>query len=238
MDCAIWLGRKKISSAAEIADNFDIAAIRGYYLGGSLIIWLKAHGGEAYINALSALDPRDPALNDRLTEIFVQKKCEAIVHKAGESLIRAVNMLKCGGTASSSANGSYSYSLGSYSFGSFTAGSFKGGSFRFGSFGKAWQWEWEWRFGSFRSGSFRFGNTSFGGSYRYSLGSFGYSSYRLGSFDRRTLSSLPIGMLPSSYRGVPLGSFRQMTADEYDEIMYHCLNMCPLNRFGYGIHLV
>ncbi len=245
MDCAIWLGRNKIFSAEEITDNFDIAAIRGYYLGGSLISWLESHGGEMYVKALAALDPKDPALNDRLTDIFIQKKCEMPVHKADEQLIVAVDMLKNGAAASSSGIGSYNmgnYQLGSFNyksgsftlgFGSFSAGSFKGGSFRTGSFGRAWQWEWEWRFGSFR-----FGNTSFGGSYRLNVGSFNFGSYRLGSFDWRALGSLPIGMLPSSYRGVPLGSFRQMTIDEYDEIMYRCLNMCPLNRFGYGIHLI
>ena len=255
MDCAIWLGRKKIFSAAEIADNFDIAAIRGYFLGGSLISWLKTHGGELYIKALAALDPKDPALNDRLTEIFIQKKCEVPVHKSDEQLIAVVDMIKSGGAPNSSGVCSYnmgSYQLGSFNynfgsfafgFGSFSSGSFRSSSFRSGSFGRTWQWEWEWRFGSFRGGSFRFGNTSFGGSYRFNLGSFGYGSfnsgsYKLGSFDWSRLGSLPIGMLPSSYRGVPLGSFRQMTIDEYDEIMYRCLNMCPLNRFGYGIHLI
>lgn len=244
MDCAIWLGRKKIFSADDIADNFDIAAIRGYFLGGSLINWLESHGGEMYINALNALDPKAPALNDRLTEIFIQKKCEVPVHKSDEQLITVVDMLKSGGAVSGSGVCSYnagSYKLGSFAFGfgSFTTGSFRSGSFRSGSFGRTWQWEWEWRFGSFRGGSFRFGNTSFGGSYRlgsFNFGSFASGSYRLGSFDWSRFGSLPIGMLPSSYRGVPLGSFRPMTADEYDEIMYRCLNMCPLNRFGYGIH--
>lgn len=228
MDCAIWLGRKKIFSAKEIADNFDIAAVRGYYLGGSLINWLKTHGGKAYANALSALSPDDPALNDRLTEIFVQKKCEAPVHKSDENLIRAVDMLKRSGVVSGSGIGSFN--MGSYLSGSFNyhLGSFSAGSFSRGSFGKTWEWEWEWCLGSFRGGSFRFGNTSFGGSYRFNLGSFGYGSYRLGS--------LPAGMLPSSYKGVPLSGFGQITADEYDAIMYRCLNTCPLNRFGYGIH--
>lgn len=234
MDCAIWLGRKKVFSADDIADNFDIAAIRGYFLGGSLIKWLETHDGEMCAKALSALDPKDPTLNDRLTEIFVQKKCEVPAHKADEQLIAVVDMLKSGSTPNSSGVCSYkltSFDLGRYGsfanhFGSFYTGSFRSGSFRSGSFGRTWQWEWEWRFGSFRGGSFRFGNTSFGGSYRFNLG----------SFDRSRLGSLPIGMLPSSHRGVPLGSFRQITADEYDEIMYRCLNMCPLNRFGYGIH--
>ncbi len=252
MDCAIWLGRKKIFSADDIADNFDIAAVRGYFLGGSLIKWLESHDGRMYVKALAALDPKDPALNDRLTEIFIQKKCEVPVHKADEQLIIAVDTLKKGGAVNSS--GICSYNAGSYKltsfdlsrygsfafgFGSFATGSFRSDSFRTSFFSRTWQWEWEWRFGSFRGGSFRLGNTSFGGSYRlgsFNSGLFNYSSYRLCALNWGRLSSLPLAMLPSSYRGVPLGSFRQMTADEYDEIMYRCLNMCPLNRFGYGIH--
>lgn len=239
MDCAIWLGRKKIFSAADIADNFDIAAIRGYYLGGSLIGWLRSHNGEAYAKALAALDAKDPALNDRLTEIFIQKKCSIPVHKCDEGLISAIDMLKKGVTVSGSGvcsynggslgYGSYNLGFGSYALG---FGSFSFGSFRTGSFRKAWEWEWEWRFSSFRGGSFRFGSTSFSGSYR--IGSFNFGSYRPGSFNYRNM----LISLPSSYRGVPLGSFRTMTVDEYDEIMYRCLNMCPLNRFGYGIHLI
>lgn len=260
MDCAIWLCRRKIFSADEINANFDIAAIRGYFLGGSLISWLRAHGGEAYADALSRLDPKDSALNDKLTEIFTQKKCSVPVHRADENVIRAVDMLKNGSIKSSVGSGlnggSYpAGSLGSYlsmlRWGSFSAryGSFTSGSFRYGSFLKTWQWEWEWRFSSFKGGSLR--NSSFrGGSFRfgqagafgsYSFGSFGLGSYSsrafgFGSFRWANFGALPLGMLPSSYRGVPLGSFRAMTADEYDEIMYRCLNMCPLDRFGYGIH--
>lgn len=260
MDCAIWLCRRKIFSADKINANFDIAAIRGYFLGGSLINWLRAHGGDAYADLLSQLDPSDSALNDKLTEIFTQKKCSVPVHRADENVIRAVDMLKNGDTESPAGSGLYgdSFSAGSFGsylsilrWGSFSAryGSFAASSFSRSSFTKTWQWEWEWRFSSFRSGSFRTGSFS-GSSFRYRLagvfGSYSFSSFGLGSYSSNAFGlgsfrwanfgALPLGMLPSSYRGVPLGSFRAMTADEYDEIMYRCLNMCPLDRFGYGIH--
>ena len=250
MDCAIWLCRRKIFSADEINANFDIAAIRGYFLGGSLISWLRAHGGEAYADALSRLDPSDSALNDKLTEIFTQKKCSVPVHHADENVIRAVDMLKNSGTESPASSGLYggSFSAGSFGsylsilrWGSFSAryGSFGASSFSRSSFTKTWQWEWEWRFGSFRGGSFRSGSFK-GGSFRYgqagAFGSYSFGSFGFGSFRWANFGALPLGMLPSSYRGIPLGSFRAMTADEYDEIMYRCLNMCPLDRFGYGIH--
>lgn len=267
MDCAIWLNRRKIFSADEIPANFDIAAIRGYFLGGSLIKWLAANGGQAYAEALSAVDPADPSLNDRLTEIFIQKKCEAPVHKADEQLIRAVDVMR--GVPATAASGSYSgissgmtgngsynfgwfggfgssrsgqgiYLLGSFSYGSYRTGSFNYGSYQLGSFvRRTWQWEWEWRYGSFRTGSFRAGSFGGAGSYRNSIGSFGYGSFAYGFGSYRGFMPLGFGFDTGSYRGFPLGgSFRAMTSDEYDEIMYRCLNMCPLNRFGYGIHLI
>lgn len=65
--------QEKISSAAEIIDNFDLAAVRGYFLGGSLSEWLREHGGTVYadrLDKLRTLDPQDPQLNDRLAEVF------------------------------------------------------------------------------------------------------------------------------------------------------------------------
>ena len=256
MDCAIWLNRRKLFSADEISANFDIAAIRGYFLGGSLIKWLDSHGGEEYARLLEKLSPSDPALNDRLTEIFTQKKCSVPVHRADEQLIMTINLLKGGspvttGSAQVVNAGSGSYAAGSFAplgYGSFGAGSagylmnygsFRSGSFA-GSFNRSWEWEWEWWLGSFRRnyGSFAYGT----GSYRWSFGSFGFGSFTGGSFRRGfTLGSFPFdtGYRMGSYRGFPLGgSFRQVTADEYDEIMYRCLGICPLNRFGYGIHII
>ena len=246
MDCAIWLNRRKIFSADEIPENFDIAAIRGYFLGGSLIKWLAANGGQAYISALGELDPNDPSLNDRLTEIFIQKKCDVPVHKADEQLILAIDGMKgapvCASsgshTASVGSHGSYRAGFayrfgsfyGSFNYGGYALGSFNYGSYRLGSFSRTWQWEWEWRYGSFRAGSFRFGSfnaAGYGGSFSYDTGSY------------RGFMPFGFGFDTGSYRGFPLGgSFRPMTSDEYDEIMYRYLNMCPLNRFGYGIHLI
>ena len=231
MDCCLWLNRKKISSAAEIIDNFDLAAVRGYFLGGSLSEWLREHGGTVYadrLDKLRTLDPQDPQLNDRLAEVFGVS--------AG-----AVTEVFCGNVPDN--GGSRCVSFGSFS-GGFRGGS---GSFNFGSYGvfqgsglgigsggltalgsyrfSLWEWEWEWRFagrGSFR-GSF--------GSYR-----FGSGSYLLGSF-----VSFPWGSFSGSFGAGSFGGFGSsgfITADEYDRIMYECLRKCPLNCYGYGIHIV
>ena len=231
MDCCLWLNRKKISNAAEIIDNFDLAAVRGYFLGGSLSEWLREHGGTVYadrLDKLRTLDPQDPQLNDRLAEVFGVS--------AG-----AVTEVFCGNAPDN--GGSRCGSFGSFSCG-FRGGS---GSFNFGSYGvfqgsglgigsggltalgsyrfSLWEWEWEWRFagrGSFR-GSF--------GSYR-----FGSGSYLLGSF-----GSFPWGSFSGSFGAGSFGGFGSggfITADEYDRIMYECLRKCPLNCYGYGIHIV
>ena len=231
MDCCLWLNRKKISSAAEIIDNFDLAAVRGYFLGGSLSEWLREHGGTVYadrLDKLRTLDPQDPQLNDRLAEVFgvsagavTEVFCGNVPDNGGS---------RCGSFGSFS--GGFRGGSGSFNFGSY--GVFQGSGLGIGSGGltalgsyrfSLWEWEWEWRFagrGSFR-GSF--------GSYR-----FGSGSYLLGSF-----VSFPWGSFSGSFGAGSFGGFGSsgfITADEYDRIMYECLRKCPLNCYGYGIHIV
>lgn len=237
MDCCLWLNRKKISNAAEIIDNFDLAAVRGYFLGGSLSEWLREHGGTVYANRLDklrTLDPQDPQLNDRLAEVFG-------VNAGAVTEVFCGNVPNYGGSRCGS-------------FGSFSGGSWCGsGSFNFGSYGvfqgsglgigsggltalgsyrfSLWEWEWEWRFAG--RGSFRgsFGSLGSFGSYR-----FGSGSYLLGSF-----GSFPWGSFSGSFGAGSFGGFGSggfITADEYDRIMYECLRKCPLNCYGYGIHIV
>lgn len=237
MDCCLWLNRKKISSAAEIIDNFDLAAVRGYFLGGSLSEWLREHGGTVYadrLDKLRTLDPQDPQLNDRLAEVFG-------VNAGAVTEVFCGNVPNYGGSRCGS-------------FGSFSGGSWCGsGSFNFGSYGvfqgsglgigsggltalgsyrfSLWEWEWEWRFAG--RGSFRgsFGSLGSFGSYR-----FGSGSYLLGSF-----GSFPWGSFSGSFGAGSFGGFGSggfITADEYDRIMYECLRKCPLDCYGYGIHIV
>jgi len=46
MNCCLWLNGEKIRYADDIYASFDPASLRGYFLGGSLVRWLKANGGE------------------------------------------------------------------------------------------------------------------------------------------------------------------------------------------------
>ena len=219
MNCSLWINGKKVSSADEIIENYDAASVRGYFLGGCLCRWLRCHGGEEIAQRLERIDPSlgGERLNDALAIAFGQKKCTAPTHKSDERLIRAVDALR-GGSIPSSAFGSFKGSFGSFG-GSWLGRYGSGTSFRFGSgsYIHRWEWEWEYQLGSFSKGSF---STN---SFKLTVGSYkGFGSFVNGSFR---------GILSQN------GSF-VMTADEYDEIMYRCLGMCPLNRYGYGIHLI
>jgi hypothetical protein len=46
MKCCLWLNGAKVWSARDIKNNFDPASLRGYFLGGSLLRWLRANDGE------------------------------------------------------------------------------------------------------------------------------------------------------------------------------------------------
>ena len=203
MNCSLWFGRCRVNNASEIAEHFDLASVRGYFLGGSLAEWLREHGGEQQAAELDALDPKDPALDRRLAEIFGQAP------RAEKKVFTGTAAAGCcsGGAGYGSGSsfrgsdfpGSFSLTsfLGNFGYGS---GSFFSGSYSVGSFGgfRMWEWEWEWRYSSF-------------------LGSFGGGSF------------------PGS--GMGYGS-RFITPDEYDRIMYETLRRCPLDCFGYGIHIV
>ena len=237
MDCCLWFNRCRISDAAEIAENFDIAALRGYFLGGRLVEWLREHGGEAFADKLEKLDPASADLDVRLSRIFGMEPpdhrevfcgipaAERGVHNAG-------SFAGSGAVSSSYAAGSGIYGSflsGSYS-GSFLSGSYSGsGSGSFRKF-RLWEWEWEWRFGGSFRGSFR------GGSFAFGSYVFGSGAYLLGSFSGSFGSFTAKGSFGGAY-----GSFcgwNGMTAEEYDRIMYECLCKCPLDCFGYGIHII
>lgn len=220
MDCALWLNRHKVFSADEIPDNFDLAALRGYFLAGSLVEWLREHNGIAYADRLENVAASSPTLNDTLTELFGGRcSCKTIELCGTASDTDRIS----GGPAASSYGGSF---FGSYhgSFGSYSGlwelflsgafGSFSLGSFRKGSFSE-WEWEWEWLFRHGVLGSYSFGS--------FARGSFFGGSFPVGSFGSSSFCGL--------YNGIPLDGL-----DEYDRIMLASLVCCPLNRFGYGIH--
>ncbi len=235
MDCALWLNRHKIYSADEIPDNFDIASIRGYYLGGSLIKWLDSHGGSRFARKLEKLSPDMPDLNGKLCEIFGQNLLTKKPHSHNNSIIAKIDGEALANRCSSGAGFSFG-SLSGSNLWNFANSFALGGSF-YGSYKRSysflWEWEWEWFFrnyyGSF-SGSFGSYFGFYGSRSLYSGSGLAFGSFYFGSFGNINLGSFPYF---DAY-----GSFPVLTADEYYEIMFRCLNICPLDRFGYGIHLI
>lgn len=199
MDCALWLNKHKIYSADEIPEYPDIAALRGYYLGGSLEKWLREHNGEEYADRLAQLDCDEKDLNSALADIFGGSSGAPMIEMRGElSGSDLPRDFPCPGACGSSRGSFGSYRFGSFRFGSlhkwewewfFRGGSF--GSYRLGSFrsGSFHEWEWEWFFRQFSSGSYRLGSFR-SGSFsewewffrRFSSGSYRLGSFRLGSF--------------------------------------------------------
>jgi len=250
MDCALWMNRRKIRTASEIAEEPDIASLRGYFLAGSLVGWLREHDGERYAEKLERLSPDDPELNEKLTAIFggtssAHKRFGSGASRTESGAAFPSSALPCSLTTALSSfeigsAGSYSSVC---SFGSFLhnweffLGSYLSGSFTFGS--GIHEWEWEWLFALFKSGSFTI--SSFGSFHEWEW----ERLFRIilgGSFVGGSFGSFNFG---SFWHFVNSGSWSSFIAlfpesidllDEYDRIMLETLMKCPLNRFGYGIH--
>ena len=191
MDCALWLDKKKVYSAEQIPENPDLAALRGYFLGGSLVSWLRGPGGEEYARRLSKLSPDDPELNEKIAEIF----------DIGENGAKAppINSKGFGGASCADKAASpcsylpeyFSSGFGSFPFSSvffpvssgflssfsFETGSF--GSLRnfLGSYGGLFGGSFAGAYGSYNIGSFE----NFFGLYEYFFGSF--KNFSGGSFN-------------------------------------------------------
>lgn len=189
MDCALWLNRKKIYSADEIPENLDVAALRGYFLAGSLVKWLREHGGEHFADRLSELSFDDGELNDKIAGIFggVPVCCKGFGKEGDPS-----------GDSRNAAASSFVPAAGLGSFGSFELSSgfpFAAGSFGgLGSFGSFVNFLSSFEYG-FGSGAYSIGSylNLFGsylyGSYEYFLGSYEYFLGGLGSFGSFSLGS-------------------------------------------------
>lgn len=257
MKCSLWLNRKKIDSAVLIPDNLDIASLRGYFLGGSLIEWLEEHDGAEYARRLIDVSPDDLRLNEKISEIFGGSvisgkpldggaqsaesvcKCEKNRKNAQCSFFAGSGGVVCSISGSLAENsfakwGSFDISA---AFGSYLSSSFS-----------EWEWEWLWNyFRGFSSGSFAVGSFLYNSFYYWQkLESYFGGSFAIGSF--KSFGSFSgfsqwerLSDLIKRLAGSKCGSFSEdnfMGLDEYDFIMLKTLLQCPLDRFGYGVHIV
>lgn len=282
----------KISSLEQLKDNFDIEAVKLYYLGGSLTDWLEMCGKSEIARKVRNIDlNRD--IDVQLAEIFGQpipvkariEQAEKLdrVKKSLTSFVLKDNPLKYALSAnkrsfmqilelrelsevvksdSFSVNGSSFYSLsGSFEFkpGSFE---YKTGSFGYGVGSFSYEYESEYEKGSFVfernsfsaaagshtlfNTSFLFGATSFGfnkTSFSFNQTSFSPSSFNnagiRSSFTSSFSSAAPIPDCGDGSKRYDGGlNKKENVCRSPEEKIYENLSYCPLNRFGYGIHLV
>lgn len=262
MNCALWLNKQKVRHASEIPKNLDVASLRGYFLAGSLLKWLRENGGEEYADKLSVVSADDEQLNQKITDIFGGRPLRSKPMQTASDEFSAPPAPTPGKTEQNDVRGSMTSSFSAPSSGSFRFINYGSGSsayLQFSSFGEFWELMQKIRTGSF--GSFNMGSYSqwewlfalFGKSY----GSFAFGSFssfhewewewffRLftgggGSFAWTSFSSFYTQFLNGIF-----GSFspfadpkRFPVLDEYDRIMLEILFKCPLDRFGYGIHKI
>lgn len=202
-NCCLWIGGEKVSDLEGIKKNFCITDVKGYYLGGRLADWLRAHGAEREAQLVEAIDINGE-VDTALEDIFKDKPAE---DKFTAYQFNNVTppFLANGNGAGLSPNGS---------FGSFSAGSFSAGSFKVGSYRHSHEYEYEFQSGSYKRTSF-------------TATSFGYGSFGFGSFN---LSSFIFGSF--SYEDLCEGGSFTPAA------LMLFFSSEPLNRFGYGIHLI
>lgn len=221
----LYLGKERAYDVRALRLHFDTALVSGYLIGGTLERWLAEAGETEILARVRAIDYGGD-VGEQLEHIFG-------VRPDRRTRLPACLLKKRGAAPVSSFETGFS-PKGSFPGGSFRAGSFRTGSFRVGPY-----FIGSYRFGSYRSGSFRhafeyeFERGSFrGGSFR--LKRFGKSgSFSVGSFHAGSFSG-------GSFRS---GSFRffagnaGITEDEYRCTLLN-LSSCPLNEYGYGIHLI
>ena len=207
-NCCLWIGGEKVSDLEGIKKNFCITDVKGYYLGGRLADWLRAHGAEREAQLVEAID-KNGEVDTALEDIFKDKPAE---DKFTAYQFNNVTppFLANGNGAGLSTHGSF----GSFTAGSFSAGSFSAGSFRVGSYRHSHEYEYEFQNGSYKKTSF-------------TATSFGYGSFGFGSFN---LSSFIFGSF--SYEDLCEGGSFTPAA------LMLFFSSEPLNRFGYGIHLI
>ena len=182
MNCALWLNKQKVQNASKIHENLDVASLRGYFLAGSLIEWLRENGGEEYAEKLSKISADDPELNQKIAKIFggrpIRSKpmLTASDKPSGRSYAQPQD---ASGSAISSYRMPSSWALGLVHYGS-GFGSLSSFSYlKLSSFSEFWKFLQSLGTGSF--GSFSLGSYS-QWEWLFALFARSYGSFNIGSF--------------------------------------------------------
>lgn len=208
-NCCLWIGGVKVSDLDGIKDNFNITDVKGYYLGGRLSDWLRLGGYDTEAARIDNID-KNGDIDKALEEIFTGTGEEPdCVGKSGE--YGGYCFLTVTPPFLKREAGTVVLSAdGSFRTPAVLSDSSFAGSFTASSFAGS--------FGSYKHQyEYEYGsgkNTSFGS---FSLGSFDITSFLYGSFSYDELCEG--------------GSFTP-------KALMLFFSSEPLNRYGYGIHLI
>lgn len=207
----LWLNGNKVYDISQLRAFFDASALCGYFLGGSLIKWLISIEENELADKVNNLDPHGD-ITSQLAVIFGIKEPEMppFVPTAGAA------EMSCGAVSASSYNAVSSFSPAYSSFASIAS---------YSSFGV----NIASSFGSFLNSSFF--NSSFSGSFSIAYGS--SFSETIGSFSK-TGSFTAETSINGSFS--PDAETRSSALPENKLVENICLS--PLNRYGYGIHII
>ncbi len=209
-NCCLWIGGVKVSDLDGIRDNFNITDVKGYYLGGRLADWLRLGGYDKEATRIDNID-RNGDVDKALEDIFT-------------------------GSAEESDSDNKDGEYGGYHFKTVTPPFLKreagtvvlsaDGSFRLPVMTGSGSFTGSFTASSF-AGSFGSYKHQYEYEYEYGSGKTSFSSFNIGSFDITSFLS---------------GSF------SYDELcvggsftpkaLMLFFSSEPLNRYGYGIHLI
>lgn len=225
----LWLGGKKVQTVEQLRENFHLQHLCGYLLGGSLARWLEAAGDPHSAEKVRNID-LDGDYEEQLLIIF-GKKQQLPLFVPDNGAVSAATVSPCffkgeagsftAGGSFSAENSSFSVNAGSFAPTSGFWGSFKGNNNNNNNGG------------SFKTGSYAFG------SYLYAFGSFKWGSFSAGSFG---LSSFTGSFSAGSF-SLDASDLASFSFDKYQQLapekkVMINLSSEPLNRYGYGIHLI
>lgn len=207
-NCCLWIGGVKVSDLDGIKDNFNITDVKGYYLGGRLADWLRMGGYNTEATKIDSID-KNSDIDKALEDIFTGNDEEPDSDNISGEYGDYCFLTVTPPFLKRDAGTIVLSADGSFRAPVIADSSFAGSSFA-GSYGSLGSFRYSYQY-EYEYGS---GKTSFGS---FNLGSFDISSFLSGSFSYDELCEG--------------GSFTPQA------LMLFFLSE-PLNRYGYGIHLI
>lgn len=250
----LWLNGKKVYTLQQLRASFDAEAVELYCLGGGLSRWLRDCGEQDTARKVEQID-LSRSVSRQLADIF------------GVELPETEEQAYVPATTAKSpfpaADRSFAVPPSSFSDTSFFTTSFDTTSFSFSqaytsffttsflttSFGYEHEHEYEYESGSFAANSFSLSLNSFSAETAFLTGSFALGSFTLGSFTLE-YGFFPIGsgsfhlalssFSPKSLESTSTESTAEKGSTPLTPQQKFELNLssCPLNRYGYGIHII